>query len=94
VAAPFGATNTVLSPPCDQQARHHNQPVSIKESNVNKNTKTSGMNFKAPTTELSEAELEKATGGGGHVGSGAGAGKITFKEFSITKNIDKSSPIF
>jgi type VI protein secretion system component Hcp len=39
--------------------------------------------------ELSEKELEKATGG-----DGAGAGKVSFNPFSITRKIDKSSPIF
>ena len=28
-----------------------------------------------------------------HVGGGGGAGKVSVQEFSITKNIDKSSPI-
>jgi len=39
--------------------------------------------------ELSEKELEKATGGSS---SGAGAGKVTFNPFSITRKIDQSSP--
>ena len=45
---------------------------------------------KAPviTTELNEAELEKATGGTG----GAGAGKIKFNEFSVTRKNDVSTP--
>ena len=43
---------------------------------------------KPVTNELSEAELEKATGGSG----GSGAGKVTFNPFSITRKIDKSSP--
>ncbi len=46
---------------------------------------------KAATKELSEAELEKATGGG--AGTGAGAGKVKFNPFSITRKIDKSSPV-
>ena len=37
---------------------------------------------KPVTNELSEAELEKATGGSG----GGGAGKVTFNPFSITRN--------
>ncbi len=41
-------------------------------------------------TELTDAELEAATGG---TGSGAGAGKVTFQPFTITRKIDKSSPI-
>jgi len=43
------------------------------------------------TTEISEAELEKATGGS--QSSGSGAGKVTFNPFSITRKIDSSSPI-
>lgn len=44
-------------------------------------------NFETVTTELNEVELEKATGG-----SGAGAGKVTFNPFSITRKIDSASP--
>jgi type VI protein secretion system component Hcp len=40
------------------------------------------------TKELSEAELEKATGGS----SGSGAGKVTFNPFTFTHKIDKASP--
>jgi type VI protein secretion system component Hcp len=42
------------------------------------------------TKELSEAGLEKATGGS--QSSGSSAGKVTFNPFSITRKIDKSSP--
>jgi type VI protein secretion system component Hcp len=58
-------------------------------------TNASGMNFVAPvmTTELSEAELAKATGGGGTCSGGCGTGKVTFNPFSITRKIDSSSPI-
>lgn len=46
-----------------------------------------------PTTkELSEAELARATGGSHS--SGIGAGKVSFNPFSITRKIDRSSPIF
>jgi hypothetical protein len=46
-----------------------------------------------PTTkELSEAELERATGGS--QSNGIGTGKATFNPFSITRKIDRSSPIF
>ncbi len=41
---------------------------------------------KVSKDELSEKELEKATGG-----SGAGAGKVTFNPFSITRNTDRAS---
>lgn len=43
-------------------------------------------------SELSEAELEEATGGSPSTGSGAG--KVRFNEFSITKTTDGSSPTF
>lgn len=53
------------------------------------------MNIDRVTTpaikELSEVELEKATGGS--QSTGAGAGKVTFNPFSITRKIDKSSPV-
>ena len=52
-------------------------------------------NSKAPvaTTELNEAELEKATGGTiGSATSGAGAGKAKFNEFSVTRKTDMSTP--
>lgn len=40
-------------------------------------------------SELTDAELEAATGG---KGSQSSAGKASFKEFSITRKIDKASP--
>jgi type VI protein secretion system component Hcp len=40
--------------------------------------------------ELREVELSKVTGGS----SGAGAGKVTFNPFSITRKIDAASPSF
>ena len=40
--------------------------------------------------ELSEAELANVSGG---KSTGAGAGKVTFNPFSITKHIDKASPV-
>ncbi len=54
---------------------------------------------------LSEAQLDQVSGGttpGGQqptlsIGSqstGAGAGKVTFNPFSITRKVDRSSPIF
>jgi type VI protein secretion system component Hcp len=54
--------------------------------------------IKAPTArgrenqprELTEVELSKVTGGGA---SGADAGKVTLSPFSITKTIDKASPL-
>jgi type VI protein secretion system component Hcp len=55
--------------------------------------------------EMSDESLETVTGGSvgaqnvteGSIGSqssGAGAGKVTFNPFSITRKIDKSSPTF
>lgn len=40
--------------------------------------------------ELTEAELANVSGGGN---PGAGAGKVTFNPFSITRHIDKASPV-
>src|SRR5262245_59688644 len=41
------------------------------------------------TTDLNEAELSTASGGT----TGAGAGKVTFNPFVITKHVDKATPI-
>jgi type VI protein secretion system component Hcp len=41
--------------------------------------------------ELTESELCNVSGGGGSK-AGAGAGKVTFNPFSITKHIDVASP--
>ena len=41
--------------------------------------------------ELTELELCNITGG--KQSSGAGAGKVTFNPFSITKHVDKASPV-
>jgi type VI protein secretion system component Hcp len=40
--------------------------------------------------ELTESELCNVSGGGSK--TGAGAGKVTFNPFSITKHIDVASP--
>lgn len=40
--------------------------------------------------ELTELELCNITGG---QSTGAGAGKVTFNPFSITKHVDKASPV-
>ena len=48
---------------------------------------------KPDSTEISDAALKKVTGGTiGSQSSGAGAGKVTFNPFSITRKVDKSSP--
>jgi type VI protein secretion system component Hcp len=39
--------------------------------------------------ELTEIELSNVTGGS----TGAGAGKVTFNPFSITRHVDKASPV-
>jgi type VI protein secretion system component Hcp len=44
------------------------------------------------TEELTELELGNITGGS--QSTGAGAGKVTFNPFSITKRVDKASPVF
>ena len=44
-------------------------------------------------SELTIAELETATGGKGSQSTGAGAGKVTFNPFSMTRNVDKATPI-
>lgn len=41
--------------------------------------------------ELTDAELEAATGGKGSQSTGGGTGKVSFNPFSITRKIDKSS---
>ena len=71
------------------------------ESTMSANTNTSGV------SELTDGELDAVNGGiivvcGQQVGaltqnigsasSGAGAGKVSFNEFSITKKIDSASP--
>jgi len=42
--------------------------------------------------EISDQEMDKVSGGS--QSTGAGAGKVTFNPFSITRKVDKSSPIF
>jgi type VI protein secretion system component Hcp len=44
--------------------------------------------------ELAVAELEAVTGGKGSQSTGAAAGKVIFNPFSITRKIDKATPIF
>ena len=47
----------------------------------------------AKPQELSDSEAEQVAGGGtGAQSTGAGAGKVTFNPFSITRKIDKASP--
>jgi hypothetical protein len=43
-----------------------------------------------PNAPLSDDDLAKVTGGAG-ASTGAGAGKVSFHDISITKQIDKSS---
>jgi bacteriocin-like protein len=43
---------------------------------------------------LSDQQLDQVSGGGiGSQSSGAGAGKVTFNPFSITRHVDKASPV-
>jgi type VI protein secretion system component Hcp len=73
------------------------------ESTMSANTNTSGV------SELTDGELDAASGGItfvyghqfgaltqniGSASSGAGAGKVGFNEFSVTKKIDSASPVF
>jgi hypothetical protein len=44
-----------------------------------------------PADELTELDLCNVTGGS--KSSGAGAGKASFHDFSITKHVDKASPV-
>jgi type VI protein secretion system component Hcp len=46
-------------------------------------------NDKSDVIELSDQQLGTVSGGGA-----AGAGKVSFNPFSITRKIDKASPIF
>jgi hypothetical protein len=70
-----------------------------------RNSEETSMSAKQPphekpdSSEIAETELEKVVGGDGNTtptvgsqSSGAGAGKITFNPFSITRKVDKSSP--
>jgi hypothetical protein len=60
-------------------------PIVPKQRNENGDTEA----FVSTTSELREAELEKATGGSRSTGSGAG--KVTHHDLSITHKTDKSS---
>jgi hypothetical protein len=42
--------------------------------------------------ELSERQLDQVAGGTGSQSSGAGAGKVSFNPFVITKHIDVATP--
>ncbi len=44
-----------------------------------------------PEAEIAPADLEVIAGGIGSQSSGAGAGKVTFNPFSITRKIDVAS---
>jgi type VI protein secretion system component Hcp len=44
-------------------------------------------------TELSDQQLDQVTGGKGSQSTGAGAGKVSFNPFTITKHVDKASPM-
>ena len=45
-----------------------------------------------PGGELSEVELDQVAGGTGSKSTGAGAGKVSFNPFTITKHIDVATP--
>jgi type VI protein secretion system component Hcp len=42
--------------------------------------------------ELSDRQLDQVAGGIGSQSTGAGAGKVTFNPFSITRKVDRASP--
>jgi hypothetical protein len=63
----------------------------MKSSEEKQQPETNEPTQPRPEEELSEGELEQASGGIGSQSSGAGAGKITFNPFSITRKIDKAS---
>jgi len=44
-------------------------------------------------SELTIADLETATGGKGSQSTGAGAGRVTFDPFGVTRKVDKATPI-
>jgi type VI protein secretion system component Hcp len=46
-----------------------------------------------PNERLSDQQLDQVSGGIGSQSSGAGAGKVTFNPFSITRKVDKASPV-
>ena len=58
--------------------------------NINNPVESSGQ--RRQTAELSELDLCNVTGGSHS--TGAGAGKVTFNPFSITRYVDKASPVF
>jgi hypothetical protein len=64
--------------------------IETMERNMTDHVETPADRKAASVTlrELSEAELSTAAGGS----TGAGAGKVTFNPFVITKTVDKSSP--
>jgi type VI protein secretion system component Hcp len=45
-----------------------------------------------PGGELSEQQLDQVAGGTGSQSTGAGAGKVTFNPFVITKHVDVATP--
>jgi hypothetical protein len=76
-----------VSPLRAQRASHDEQRASLQEIRHIDSERRSD-----PSAELSEDELAKVGGGIGSQSSGAGAGKVTFNPFSITRKIDKTSP--
>ena len=48
----------------------------------------------AEKSELTDAQLDTVAGGTGSQSAGAGSGKVTLSDLTITKKIDKSSPDF
>lgn len=55
---------------------------------LNKDEQASEVKTELSGESLPESELDQIAGGA------ANAGKVTFNPFSITRHVDKSSPVF
>jgi type VI protein secretion system component Hcp len=65
----------------------------MKKSSDKKIEPQANLNKANVKTELAEDELNSVSGGNiGSQSTGAGAGKVTFNPFSITRKIDRSTP--
>jgi type VI protein secretion system component Hcp len=70
-----------------QPRRRYKSPIETTEINMTDYVETTADRKAASVTsrELSEAELSTVAGGD--------AGKVSFNPFSITKHVDKASPV-
>lgn len=73
-------------------------PIFMNYSGIGGETKTGGdgkiLAVKLGTTDLSPKNIEIRVKALGSATGGAGAGKVKFNEFTITKVTDSASPIF